>query len=182
MESRCFLQYINYNAPKPHTCTSWKWNTILLSIPPIYYNAQQSHTSTSWEWKFCISFHSSNTLQCPKNYMYHVHSVSGKVIFFLFLQNINYNVQKLHTCPSWKWKFTFLAIPLIHYNAPNSHTCTSWSGRFAFLSIPPIYYNAKNQEHVHPGSGKLTFPITKSLVASCIHTRTPHRAPHSTFP
>ena len=74
-------------------------------------------------------------IKMPKNYMYHVHSVSGKVIFFLLLQNINYtsNAQKLHACKSWKWRahffffffFFFQFLQNINYNA-RKVTCPSW--------------------------------------------------------
>ena len=138
-----FLQFITIPKNRVHPGSG---NFACLSIPPIHYNA-------------------------PQKYMYHVPSISGKVTFFfsLFLQNINYNVQKLHTCPFWKWKvhvsfhsssilqcqkiaymyilevessrfFPFLQFITMTKNHMQVHP---GSGNFTFLSIPRIHYNAQ---------------------------------------
>ena len=131
------------------------------------------------EWKVCVSFHSSNLLQCQKSRT----CSSWKWKANISWQYITIAQNHVHTSTSWEWKVR------VSFHSSNSLQCPkiaymyilevessrffpflqyitmpkncihvySVSGKLTFLSIPQYITMPKNRMHVHSGSGKLTF-------------------------
>ena len=139
------LQNIITIPKKSHTCPSWKWKVHVSFHSSNTLQCPKFAYMYILEWKVCVSFHSSSLLQCQKSKTF-VHPGSGKQTF---PDNILITIpqNQIHASTSWQWKIKFLSIPPIHYNAQKLHTCPSWKwkGHVSFhssniLQWPKITY------------------------------------------